>query len=96
VLGIRFCCVLGSLKVLRVGVRFLNLLLWSIVIGETRLAIHLPNLPLRSVVGRTTAKRAVAGSNLIFDDFSTCTLLACSRGLCGYPGRRRREGVNSG
>jgi hypothetical protein len=41
-----------------------------------------------------TAKRKVAGSNLVTDDFST--LLACSCGLCGYLGRNPGEGVKLG
>jgi hypothetical protein len=34
---------------------------------------------LPMVVGRTTVKRKVTGSNLVYDDFSS--------GLCGYPGK---------
>jgi hypothetical protein len=51
---------------------------------------------LPRVVGRTTVKRKVAGSNLVSDDFSTCTLPTCkshNRGLCGYLGRNPGQGV---
>jgi hypothetical protein len=50
---------------------------------------------LPNVVGRMTAKRKVASSNLITDDFLDCnpTSKACSCGLCGYLGMNSGEGV---
>jgi hypothetical protein len=50
---------------------------------------------LPNVVGRMTAKRKVASSNLVTDDSSTCNPY-CSCGLCGYLGRNPGEGVKTG